>query len=243
MTSVLIRCDASLTIGSGHVMRCSTLARALQARGAEVVFACRRQLGDRIAQLAEEFRVLTLPVCPQPEEGAAEGPSLSGRDLYAAWVGCSEEQDASDCLAALAAASLDPPNWLVVDHYGLSVAWQRLMQDGLDNPAILVIDDLADRRHQPTVLMDANRLDPTAADPHRDLVPEACTTLLGPPYALLDPIYPQLQPLLPVRKQLSRLLVLEGGSFQSHDGGSGGPQPSTSSPSVGRCSARPGRAT
>ena len=211
MTSVLIRCDASLTIGSGHVMRCSTLARALQARGAEVVFACRRQLGDRIAQLAEEFRVLTLPVCPQPEEGAAEGPSLSGRDLYAAWVGCSEEQDASDCLAALAAASLDPPNWLVVDHYGLSVAWQRLMQDGLDNPAILVIDDLADRHHLSTVLMDANRLGPTAADHYRDLVPETSTTLLGPPYALLDPLYAELQPLLPVRRQLSRLLVFFGG--------------------------------
>jgi len=211
MTSVLIRCDASLKIGSGHVMRCRTLARALQARGAEVVFVCRRQPGDRIAQLAEEFRVLTLPPCPQPQAGSAEGTSLSGRAVYATWLGCSEEQDAADCLAALAAASLDPPTWLVVDHYGLSVAWQRLMQAGLAKSAVLVIDDLADRRHQPIVLMDANRLDPTAADPYLDLVPEACTTLLGPPYALLDPLYPQLQPLLPVRRQLSRLLVFFGG--------------------------------
>lgn len=211
MTSVLIRCDASLAIGSGHVMRCRTLARALQARGAEVVFACRRQPGDRIAQLAEEFRVLTLPACPQPEAASIGSASLSGRALYGTWLGCSEEQDAADCLAALAAASLGPPTWLVVDHYGLSVAWQRLMQAGLAQPAVLVIDDLANRRHQSTVLMDANRLDSTAADPYQDLVPEACTILLGPPYALLDPLYPQLQPLLPVRRQLSRLLVFFGG--------------------------------
>jgi len=211
MTSVLIRCDASLTIGSGHVMRCRTLARALQARGAEVVFVCRFQPGDRIAQLAEEFRVLTLPAGPQPEAGSADGASLSGRALYATWLGCSEEQDASDCLEALAAASLDQPTWLVVDHYGLSVVWQRLMQAELAQAAVLVIDDLADRRHQPTVLMDANRLNPNAADPYQDLVPEACTNLLGPAYALLDPLYCQLRPLLPVRRQLSRLLVCFGG--------------------------------
>jgi len=212
MTSVLIRCDASLSIGSGHVMRCRTLARALRARGAEVVFACRRQPGDRIAQLAEDYRVVTLPPLSQLGAGSAEVTSLSGRALYATWLGCSEEEDAADCLAAFSAASLAPPAWLVVDHYGLSLTWQRLIQAGLaQQPAVLVLDDLADRRHQASVVMDANRLDPVAPDHYRDLVPEACSTLLGPAYALLDPIYPRLQPLLPARTQLSRLLVFFGG--------------------------------
>jgi UDP-2,4-diacetamido-2,4,6-trideoxy-beta-L-altropyranose hydrolase len=211
MTSILFRCDASLRIGSGHVMRCRTLARALQARGAEVVFACRRQPGDRIAQLIEEFRVLPLPERSQPGAGLAERTSLSGRSLYASWLGCSEEQDAADCLAALSAASLDSPTWLVIDHYGLSGTWQMQMQGGLAQTAVLVLDDLADRRHQASVLMDANRLDPVVPDPYLDLVPGACSTLLGPAYALLDPIYPQLQPLLPARTQLRRLLVFFGG--------------------------------
>ena len=45
MTQIAFRCDASLLIGTGHVMRCRTLARQLRKRGADVVFVCRRQPG------------------------------------------------------------------------------------------------------------------------------------------------------------------------------------------------------
>jgi UDP-2,4-diacetamido-2,4,6-trideoxy-beta-L-altropyranose hydrolase len=212
-----LRCDASLRMGSGHVMRCRILARALQARGAEIVLLCRRQPGDLIALLEQDFRVLVLPeyppTCHEPDD---DGHLRSGRALYAAWLGCDEQQDATDSLAALANAQLQPPAWLVVDHYGLGAPWQRWMQQGLRQadgsaPAVLVLDDLADRAHQANVLMDANRLDPVAPDPYRDQVPEACTRLLGPAYALLDPLYPRLQPLLPARSQLARVLVFFGG--------------------------------
>ena len=95
MTSILIRCDASLSIGSGHVMRCRTLARELHRRGAVVTFLCRRQAGDLIALLEQEFAVLSLPELPLLD---CEG--LAGRDLYQAWLGCSQEQDVADCLHA-----------------------------------------------------------------------------------------------------------------------------------------------
>jgi hypothetical protein len=38
---VVIRADASIEMGSGHVMRCLTLADALRERGADVHFICR----------------------------------------------------------------------------------------------------------------------------------------------------------------------------------------------------------
>lgn len=217
MTSIVIRADASLSIGSGHVMRCRTLARGLRRRGATITFICRRQPGDLIELLAQEFRVLELP--PFSQNSSAEevdGNLLSGRALYATWLGCPQEQDAVESLALLADAQLEEPAWLVVDHYGLGIPWQHMMQNGLRQasrsaPEILVVDDLADRPHQATLLMDANRLDPPDSDPYRDLNPEVCTTLLGPAYALLDPLYPCLQPLLPLRYQLSRVLVFFGG--------------------------------
>ena len=77
MTRILIRCDASLTIGSGHVIRCRTLARTLCERGAEVLFLCRRQPGDLIALLEKEFRVLSLP-----EQVLSSCDGLEGRNLY-----------------------------------------------------------------------------------------------------------------------------------------------------------------
>ena len=42
---VVFRCDASINIGTGHVMRCLTLADALQAAGAVCHFMCRAHEG------------------------------------------------------------------------------------------------------------------------------------------------------------------------------------------------------
>ena len=55
MSPILIRADASLAIGSGHVMRCRTLARELKRRGTAIFFVCRRQPGDLIGLLDQEF--------------------------------------------------------------------------------------------------------------------------------------------------------------------------------------------
>lgn len=38
---VVFRTDASQDIGSGHVMRCLTLAHALKGQGVDVLFICR----------------------------------------------------------------------------------------------------------------------------------------------------------------------------------------------------------
>ncbi len=51
MLRFAFRVDASLQIGSGHVMRCLTLADALRERGGICHFYCLPQPGDRIAQI------------------------------------------------------------------------------------------------------------------------------------------------------------------------------------------------
>ena len=45
---IAFRADASIQIGTGHVMRCLTLADALRERGAQCSFICRQHLGNLV---------------------------------------------------------------------------------------------------------------------------------------------------------------------------------------------------
>ncbi len=198
-----------MSIGSGHVIRCRTLARALHKRGAEVLFICRRQTGDLIALLEKEFPVLALP-----EQVLSSCDELEGRDLYEAWLGCNQNQDAEDCLKALSAKGVDSADWLVVDHYGIDATWESQVKGKLNNESIcrvLVIDDLANRTHQAELLLDQNFFGGSTDKRYKNLVPAQCRQLLGPHYALLGPEYAQLRPLIPIRTQLKRVLVFFGG--------------------------------
>lgn len=210
MSQILFRCDASLLIGSGHVMRCRTLARELQRRGAQIRFLCRRQPGDLIELLEQEFEVLALP-----EQQLSTCQGLEGRDLYLAWLGCTQDIDSADCFKALAQCGINSANWLVVDHYGLDACWEAQMLAGVWSsatpPQLLVIDDLSDRPHQADLLLDQNFFGEDTYLRYQVLVPPHCRQLLGPYYALLGPEYSQLHPVVPSRNRLQRVLIFFGG--------------------------------
>lgn len=180
---IAFRADASVVIGAGHVMRCLTLADRLRAEGADIRFLCRPldgHLGELISARGYEF--VTLPL---------------REDL---------EQDAQDCLAALSDQA--PWDWLVVDHYGLGAAWERVVRGAAKK--ILVIDDLADRSHECELLLDQNLQPPGR---YSGRVPADCITLLGPRYALLRPQFEAARKAMRPRKgRVSRLLIFYGGS-------------------------------
>lgn len=50
---MVFRADASHRIGSGHVMRCLTLANELMSQGAEIVFVSRQHFGCLTEQNVE----------------------------------------------------------------------------------------------------------------------------------------------------------------------------------------------
>lgn len=207
MKHILIRCDASLLIGSGHVMRCRTLARHLRTIGSEIIFICRRQAGDLISLLQDEFTVLSLP-----QHQLQDSTGLSGRYLYKAWLGCSQQEDAHECLLALKEEGVFSPTWIIVDHYGLDFEWQnKMLENFSDSTKLFVIDDLADRPHSATLLLDQNLFSKSINQRYSELLPSECIQLLGPDYALLGPEYDILNPLVPVRKSVARVLIYFGG--------------------------------
>ncbi|MEQ9638114.1 MAG: UDP-2,4-diacetamido-2,4,6-trideoxy-beta-L-altropyranose hydrolase [Devosia marina] len=168
---VLFRADASLAIGTGHIMRCLTLARHLSTRGSSATFICREHPGNLISFLRTSgFPVQSLPVTGHVD---ANGPS------HAAWLGGYGTEDA----AAISALPESKADWIVVDHYGLDRRFERAMADA--GMRVAVIDDLADRPHQCSLLLDQTfgRL----ALAYEARVPKSTRLLLGSRYALLRP--------------------------------------------------------
>ncbi len=212
----IFRCDASLLIGSGHVMRCRILARQLKMQGFEIIFICRELSGSLIHLLQNEFRVLRLP----PLE-LSDVSGLEGRELYMSWLGCSPSQDVYDCLTAMSSSSVDSFDWLIIDHYGIDAFWTNSLLDGLSassrRPKLLVIDDLADRQHNADILLDPNFYGNLSNSRYLQLLPVSSLQLLGPFYALLGSEYYYLHSLVPFRSEVRRILIFFGGvDFDGH---------------------------
>lgn len=196
--NVNFRVDASVTIGTGHVMRCLTLAIALLERGAECQFVTRDLPGNLSNFILESgFPVLLLD---QPS-----GPEPHGPPVHASWAGLSWEKDVEETRSLIESA-----DWLVVDHYSFDMRWHRAFGDLASR--ILVIDDLADRRLEADLLLDQN-LGRQRRD-YDELVPEHCSRLIGPSYALLRPQFAQLRGTSLARRKTdrpSKILVTMGG--------------------------------
>ncbi|RAU22886.1 UDP-2,4-diacetamido-2,4,6-trideoxy-beta-L-altropyranose hydrolase [Paramagnetospirillum kuznetsovii] len=105
-----------------------------------------------------------------------------------------------------ALAALAPPQWLVVDHYGLDQAYERALAAWAEH--ILVLDDLADRPHHCDILLDQTI--GASADRYLGLVPHWAVVLAGAGHALLRPDFAEAGPSRVV--PLDRILVSLGGT-------------------------------
>jgi UDP-2,4-diacetamido-2,4,6-trideoxy-beta-L-altropyranose hydrolase len=192
---VAIRTDASLEIGTGHVMRCLTLAGTLADRGAKVAFICMDQPG----QLRERIE----------EAGFDVGMLAAESDGGFRW-----EKDAEKSLGALRHRAFEP-DLMVVDQYDLDVRWERTFRPHARR--IVVIDDLANRMHDCDVLLDPNLHD-SPASRYTGLVGEGTRVFIGPQYALLRPEFDRFSPR--TRDQgVGKVFVFFGGSDSSNEAG------------------------
>jgi UDP-2,4-diacetamido-2,4,6-trideoxy-beta-L-altropyranose hydrolase len=170
---VILRVDASLQMGTGHVMRCLTLAQALKENGANVEFICRKHKGNLIDKISSNGFIVH-------ELGLFEETEVDTRLAYSRWLGSTQRQDADDCVDILKA---EKANWLIVDHYALDGQWQERLKSYYEK--LMVIDDLADRKHHCDILLDQTF--GRQQEDYLSLTPEYCELLLGSQYALLRP--------------------------------------------------------
>ena len=209
---IVFRTDASLLMGSGHLMRCLTLAEALWANGAKCHFISRAHTGHLLEVIRQRgFAVTALPAeLPPPPANTQVASERPKEPVHAPWLGCDWQTDAEQTRAILAKLQ---PDWLVVDHYALDQRWETALRTNCQK--LMVIDDLADRPHQCDVLLDQN----LGRQPkeYANLVPAQCKVLIGPQYALLRPEFAALRAYSLQRRQqpvLKQLLISMGGVDQ-----------------------------
>ncbi|MBN8603061.1 MAG: UDP-2,4-diacetamido-2,4,6-trideoxy-beta-L-altropyranose hydrolase [Planctomycetes bacterium] len=202
---VLIRADSSLEIGSGHIMRCLTLAIALRDKGAACQFVCRNHSGNMAALIRSHGFAVDLLPGTELQKGASSLPGGVGG--YEGWLGAPWEIDAQETVACI---ENSPVDWIVVDHYGIDRKWENAVRPYCKK--IMVIDDLANRSHECDLLLDQNLVE-NFETRYQSLVPERCPCLLGPKYSLLQADYATAHSRTPPRQvPISRVLVYFGGA-------------------------------
>lgn len=180
--NIIFRVDASSTIGTGHVMRCLTLANLLKEKGAKVSFVCADLDGNMIQFIINQgYEVLII-----------------SQEI---------QEDAKDTIEALNNREID---LLIVDHYQLDFSWESTVRKELGDIKLMVIDDLANRKHDCDILLDQN-YQVNYENRYEALIPERCQKLLGPQNLLLRPeFYKEYKP--DKASKLRNILVFYGGS-------------------------------
>ncbi|MGY5617791.1 UDP-2,4-diacetamido-2,4,6-trideoxy-beta-L-altropyranose hydrolase [Vibrio cincinnatiensis] len=169
--NIIFRVDASLMIGSGHVMRCLVLADELKLKGHDIAFACTPLEGDMRSFISERgFRVITLP--------APKVIIISTHDAdYESWLQKDVDVDAQDFLSSVSSADL-----VITDHYAIGEQWQERVKIAL-GCYLFAIDDLA-RRHFADLI-----LDQTLGREATDYADSKAIVLYGTEFALLKPAF------------------------------------------------------
>ncbi|WLD93087.1 UDP-2,4-diacetamido-2,4,6-trideoxy-beta-L-altropyranose hydrolase [Alkalihalobacillus sp. AL-G] len=204
MMEVLIRTDASVEIGTGHVMRCLTLAKQLVEHGVEVTFLCRDlegELSDFIHR--NGFDVYLLPK-----------PNIPFSRGIIDWYEQNWMKDKEETVSIIKKNSLKA-DLLIVDHYGLDYRWETSLRTCFNS--IMAIDDLADRNHNCDLLLDQNFYK-NYTNRYDNLVPNHCKLLLGPKNVLLREEF--LSDSIKIKKRtgsIKKILVFFGGSDPTNE--------------------------
>lgn len=174
IAEIVFRVDASTTIGTGHIMRCLTLAKQLKQNINEkrnISFICRHILPSLHQQIIESgyhFYLL---------ENNKENKIEKNND-HQSWLGVTSQQDAEETIAILQDKAID---WIIVDHYAIDDKWEKKVKTYVKK--IMIIDDLANRPHDCDLLLDQTY--GRSLNDYKNLLPICSILLSGADYTLL----------------------------------------------------------
>lgn len=204
--NVVFRVDSSITIGTGHAMRCLTLATQLKQKNANISFICRDLEGNLINFIKNQgFTVYFLPKIRMNK--------ADNNDTFK-WYKENWQQDVRETLYIIE-AYIHSVDFFIVDHYGLDEKWESKLKPFTKK--LMVIDDLANRNHICDFLLDQN-LYLNYQDRYKNLVPPKCKQLLGPKYVLLREEFIEASRYKRIRTgEIRNILVFFGGTDPTNE--------------------------
>ena len=200
MKNLVFRVDSGFNIGSGHVMRCITLANNLKKHiKLECAFVTRDNDGNfNDIIIRNGFNVLLL-----------DGPEFNKNiENYSEWLGTSQVNDAVQTLAVLKNNDVEKIDILVVDHYALDLDWEGRFRNVTNK--LVVIDDLANREHCCDILLDQN-IAPNYLTRYDTLTPVNSKKFLGIAYCLLRDDFLLARKSVKAREKLCNIVIFFGG--------------------------------
>ena len=163
--NLFIRVDGSLEIGTGHIIRCITLATELKKFFNDIVFLTKSITGNLIPIIEENgFKVKILD---------------SNSQIISEKI--DQEHEIAIINDILNYYGNDS-NFLLIDHYEIGKKYESSVEEIFKK--IFVIDDLANREHYCHLLIDQNYYE-NFQKRYEKLVSKKCNTLLGPDYIIL----------------------------------------------------------
>ena len=184
---VVVRADAGVELGIGHLVRCSALL-------------------DRLTIPPSSVLLITSGVTQAMQK------MIDGLGWETQVIGEFAEESSDAEATRRIIRSCGPIDLLVCDHYGLGETWESIIRESVSR--LVVVDDLANRRHACDVLIDPT-MGQEPALRYRNLVPQDTVLLLGPQYVLLGSQYDQIQ-YRPRSGHIRSWLVYLGGGTDPH---------------------------
>ena len=194
---IFIRVDSGDEIGTGHAMRCLSLAQTLKKMNFEPCFISKKIRGNISKFFVDKgFTVYYI----QSSRLTSKKNEIIKNDAKQT--------------AEIIVKHKSKSSWVLVDHYDLDFRWEKSMRKYVSR--IITIDDLA-RKHDSDLLLDQN-YNENLKIKYNKLVPKKCVKLLGPKYALLRNEFVYLRKkIIRPRKNFKSILISFGGSDPTNE--------------------------
>ena len=159
--TIIVRVDSSLSIGTGHVLRCIRIAEELESKGAKVVFLCADFPGNISRSISKLGFGLELFEPPVNEEFL--------QSIESPWPPQAQMVDASRTMESARSKGAE---LVLVDQYALSELWEDKV--ALGGYRVVALDDLPGKQHASEILIRPGVSYPTSPrkdldDKHREL--------------------------------------------------------------------------